>query len=263
VGQLSRAVGLCPPIFLSFFPTTPRANPHDRPLAQLGSDDPQFFRYSFRVPDSRESNFFDQTLADAAAALAAFRADAVSIRAVEEAAGLLAQRFAAGNKVMICGNGGSSCDANHFAEEFTGRFRADRPPLPAIACTDVGHITCTANDYGYDHVFERWVRALGKPGDVLILLSTSGNSSNIVLAASAGTELGMHTIALLGKDGGRLRAKMPRAEHTQTSDVRIVVPGMTSDRVQELHMIILHALVEGVERLMFPCNYAAKPDVNR
>ncbi|MGE3109235.1 MAG: SIS domain-containing protein [Phycisphaerales bacterium] len=157
----------------------------------------------------------------------------------------IAACFRAGGKILICGNGGSCCDANHFAEELTGRFRADRPPLPAIACVDAAHITCTANDFGFDHVFERWVTALGKPGDVLIVLSTSGNSQNILLAARAGRSAGMHVAAMLGKDGGTLHAQ-------HASDTVIIVPGETSDRIQELHMLLLHALVESVERDLFP-----------
>lgn len=153
----------------------------------------------------------------------------------------LVECFQGGGKVLICGNGGSACDAAHFAEELTGRFRADRPPLPAIACVEPGHLTCVGNDYGFEQVFSRWVEALGKPGDVLIVLSTSGNSENVVRAAAAGRERGLVTAALLGKDGGRLRGA---CEH------EIIVPGATSDRIQELHMLILHVLVEGVESAM-------------
>jgi D-sedoheptulose 7-phosphate isomerase len=135
----------------------------------------------------------------------------------------------------------------------TGRFRKDRPPLPAIACTDAGHVTCTANDYGYDTVFSRWVQALGQPGDVLIVLSTSGESSNLIRAVEAaranGPDRRMSTVALLGRDGGKLQT-LGICDHV------IVVPGKSSDRIQELHMLILHAWVEGIERIMFPANYA-------
>lgn len=174
-----------------------------------------------------------------------FLADEALQRRCADVGALLHRRFCEGRKVLVCGNGGSSCDAAHFAEELTGRFRApppgcvDRAPLPALACTDTGHITCTANDYGFDAVFERWVLALGQQGDVLILLSTSGNSENIVRAARAGRERGMATVALLGRGGGRLAGA---CEH------EITVPGDTSDRIQELHMLILHAWVEDVER---------------
>jgi D-sedoheptulose 7-phosphate isomerase len=173
--------------------------------------------------------------------------DPSRLDSIERFATLLTDRFKAGNKVLACGNGGSACDAMHFCEEFTGRYRQDRPPLPAIALTDPGHITCTANDYGFEHVFSRAVEAFGKPGDVLVLLSTSGNSANIVKAAESAKTKGLTTFALLGKDGGRLRG---RCDH------EILAPGDTADRIQELHMLILHAVIEGVERNLFPRNYA-------
>jgi D-sedoheptulose 7-phosphate isomerase len=141
--------------------------------------------------------------------------------------------------VMICGNGGSLADAAHFAEELTGRYRADRRPLAAIACSDPGHITCTANDYGFDEVFARWVRALAQPGDVLIVLSTSGNSANILRAAGAARERGVPVVALLGRTGGPAAA---------LADHAIIVPGATADRIQELHMLVLHAWVAMIER---------------
>lgn len=177
-------------------------------------------------------------LIEARRVLDAFATDPATIETVEGWALLLHKCLAAGHKVLICGNGGSSCDAAHFAEELTGRFRQDRKPLAAIACTDVGHITCTANDYGFEHVYSRWVAALGRAGDVLIVLSTSGNSRNLQEAIGAGKAHGMTTVALLGKDGGALRG---RCDH------ELIVPGGTSDRIQELHMLVLHILVEGIE----------------
>lgn len=165
-------------------------------------------------------------------------ADASAVDAIDACAEHLASVIRNGNKIMVIGNGGSSCDAAHFAEELTGRFRADRRPLAAIACTDVGHVTCTANDYGFEHVFSRWVEALGRPGDALIALSTSGNSANITRALRSAQRLGMRTIGLLGKGGGEARTLCDRA---------IVVPGDTSDRIQELHMLILHGWVEAIE----------------
>jgi D-sedoheptulose 7-phosphate isomerase len=153
-------------------------------------------------------------------------------------ADLVAGAIKAGNKVMICGNGGSLCDAAHFAEELTGRFRNDRRPLPAIACTEPGHLTCVANDYGFEHVFSRWVTALARAGDVVVVLSTSGNSVNCVRAVDAAKAAGARTAALLGKDGGPLRGQC---------DVEVMAPGATSDRIQEVHMLVLHAVVEAVE----------------
>ncbi len=158
----------------------------------------------------------------------------------------MAEAFQGGNKVLIAGNGGSNCDALHFAEEFTGRFRGNRRALPAIALSDSSHITCVGNDFGFDYIFSRGVEAYGKEGDFFIGLSTSGNSANIIKAVEAAKELGMKTIVLLGKDGGKLKGMC---------DYEFVIPGATSDRIQEIHMMILHIIIEGVEKIMFPENY--------
>lgn len=167
-------------------------------------------------------------------------------RETEKVAKELADVFTKGNKVLICGNGGSNCDALHFAEEFTGRFRGDRKALPAIAISDSSHITCVGNDYGFDHVFSRGVEAYGKSGDMFIGISTSGNSGNVIKAVEAAKKIGMKTCVLLGKDGGKLKGMC---------DYEFIIPGKTSDRVQEIHMMILHIIIEGVERIMFPENY--------
>jgi D-sedoheptulose 7-phosphate isomerase len=188
------------------------------------------------------SDLIQAALAGAADALDQLRADPASVDACARLAGALVACCRARHKVLICGNGGSSCDAAHFAEELTGRFRKDRPPLAAIACTDAGHITCTANDYGFEEVFARWVTALGRHGDVLILLSTSGDSQNMVRAAAAGAAAGLTTASLLGKGGGRLKGSCA---------IEVLVPGETSDRIQELHMLILHTMVEAVEKALF------------
>lgn len=164
----------------------------------------------------------------------------------EKVAEALAEVFNAGNKVLICGNGGSNCDALHFAEEFTGRFRGDRKALPAIAISESSHITCVGNDYGFDYVFSRGVEAYGKCGDMFIGISTSGNSGNVIKAVEAAKKIGMKTCVLLGKDGGKLKGMC---------DYEFIIPGKTSDRVQEIHMMILHIIIEGVERIMFPENY--------
>ncbi|CAK7072822.1 D-sedoheptulose 7-phosphate isomerase [Fusobacterium varium] len=164
----------------------------------------------------------------------------------EKVAKALAEVFNNGNKVLICGNGGSNCDALHFAEEFTGRFRGDRRALPAIAISESSHITCVGNDYGFDYVFSRGVEAYGKCGDMFIGISTSGNSGNVIKAVEAAKKIGMKTCVLLGKDGGKLKGMC---------DYEFIIPGKTSDRVQEIHMMILHIIIEGVERIMFPENY--------
>lgn len=167
-------------------------------------------------------------------------------RETEKVAKELADVFTKGNKVLICGNGGSNCDALHFAEEFTGRFRGDRKALPAIAISDSSHITCVGNDYGFDYIFSRGVEAYGKEGDMFLGISTSGNSPNVIKAVEAAKKLGMKTCVLLGKDGGKLKG---------ICDYEFIIPGKTSDRIQEIHMMILHIIIEGVERIMFPENY--------
>jgi len=180
------------------------------------------------------------------ALLSAFIAEEEKAGRTEKIAGILAEIFRQGGKILICGNGGSNCDAVHFMEEFTGKFRKERRALPVIAISDASHITCVGNDYGFDEVFSRGVEAYGAPGDMLIGISTSGNSPNVIKAAATAKVKGMKTLALLGKDGGKLKG---------ICDDEFIVPGMTSDRIQEIHMMILHILIEGVERILFPENY--------
>lgn len=151
-----------------------------------------------------------------------------------------------GGKIFTCGNGGSHCDAMHFAEEMTGRYRKDRRPLGSLALGDASHVTCVSNDYGFEHIFSRQLEGLARKGDVLIGLSTSGNSKNIINAVEKAKEMGVYTIALLGKGGGPLKGIV---------DLPILVPGTTSDRIQELHMLILHSVIETIERRLFPENY--------
>jgi D-sedoheptulose 7-phosphate isomerase len=162
---------------------------------------------------------------------------------IEIIADLITECFEREGKVLICGNGGSGCDAAHFAEEFTGRFRKDRRALPVIAVMDPAHITCAANDFGYHAIFSRSVEAFGRKGDILIGLSTSGNSANVKEAIVKANEIGMATVALLGRDGGYTKG---------LSNYEIIVPGRFSDRIQEVHMFVLHISVELVERRLFP-----------
>ncbi len=175
-------------------------------------------------------------------ALEALIADRAHAAEVDRFADALAACFRAGGKVLACGNGGSACDAMHLCEELTGRFCDARPPLAAVACVDPGHLTCTANDFGFENVFSRWVEALGREGDVLVALSTSGNSENVVRAVEQAKRSGLKTALLLGRNGGRLRGR---------GDFEWVVPGEAAERIQELHMLILHVVVESVERRMF------------
>lgn len=182
---------------------------------------------------------FRDGLAEAARVLELFRTDEACLEACEEFAAMLAESFRNGGKAMAAGNGGSMADALHFAEEFTGRFRNDRAPLPAMALGESTHLTCVSNDYGFDFVFSRLVEAFGKPGDVLVLLSTSGNSTNLVLAAEVARERGLKVVGFLGRGGGRL---------APLCDVVVMAPGETSDRIQEVHMTVLHLAIEAVEK---------------
>jgi len=175
----------------------------------------------------------------AARVLEALRAEPAISATIAAEAAHIGQSVASGGKILAIGNGGSCCDAMHFCEELTGRYRDDRPPIPAIACADPGHITCTANDYGYEGVFERWVIGLARPGDTLIALTTSGNSENILRAVRAAKAAGARTVTFLGKGGGRARGQ---------GDAELIVPGETADRIQELHMLLLHTLVGAIER---------------
>jgi D-sedoheptulose 7-phosphate isomerase len=187
-------------------------------------------------------------LDEAAAALAALRADEAMLARIEQAGALLAATFAGGGRAYACGNGGSMCDAMHFAEELTGRFRDDRPGYAAIAISDPGHLSCVGNDYGYEQVFARYLGAHGRPGDALLAISTSGTSRNVVAAAQAAKALQLKVIALTG------RADAPLAAG---ADIAIVTPGgRYADRVQELHIKVIHVLIELVERRLAPQNYA-------
>jgi D-sedoheptulose 7-phosphate isomerase len=181
---------------------------------------------------------FAESFQDAAARLEQFRGDAQALGALAQIARRLQRIFEKGGKVLIAGNGGSMADAIHFAEEWTGRFRSDRRPFPALALADAAHLSCVANDYGFEQVFSRMVQAFASPDDMLILLSTSGNSPNLLRAAEAGRATGCHIVGFLGRDGGKLRA---------LCDTVVMAPGETSDRIQELHMLALHTLIEAVE----------------
>ncbi len=181
-------------------------------------------------------------LTEAADTLSRFLQDDANIEAIQKAAVLLADSFKAGGKVLSCGNGGSHCDAMHFAEELTGRYRENRPGYPAIAISDVSHISCVSNDFGYEYVFSRYVEAVGKVGDVLLGISTSGNSGNIIKAISAAREKGMKVITLTGKDGGKMAG---------SADIEIRVPHFGyADRIQEIHIKVIHILIQLIEKEM-------------
>lgn len=175
--------------------------------------------------------------------LAQFVANPENIAAIERAGALLVDAFKNGNKVIACGNGGSMCDAMHFAEELSGRFRDDRKPLPALAISDASHISCVANDYGYDRIFSRYIDALGNKGDVLLAISTSGNSTNVINAINSAQKKQMHVIGLTGKNGGKMAGLCNVEVRAPHSDY--------ADRAQEIHIKVIHSLIHYVEVNMF------------
>ncbi|MES2273217.1 MAG: SIS domain-containing protein [Chlamydiota bacterium] len=186
---------------------------------------------------------------DAICAVAALKKPE-SLQFIESAADLISQSFRGGHKLIIAGNGGSLCDAMHFAEELTGQFRGKRPALPAIALADPGHLTCVSNDMGYESVFARSIEALGLPGDIFVALTTSGNSPNLITAVQVAKERGLRTIAFLGKTGGIIKG---------LCDLEWIVSGFRySDRIQEAHMTAIHIIIEMVEKALFehPKSYA-------
>jgi D-sedoheptulose 7-phosphate isomerase len=186
-------------------------------------------------------------LQEAADSLAQLQVDAAMLERIAQAGALLADTFAAGGKAYSCGNGGSMCDAMHFAEELTGRFRDNRPGYAAMAISDPGHLSCVGNDYGYEQVFARFVEAHGRSGDVLLAITTSGTSRNVIVAAQAAKRLGMRVVGLTGRAGTPI---------TDLADIAIVTPGgRYADRVQELHIKVIHILIELVERRLAPGNY--------
>ena len=178
-------------------------------------------------------------LTEAQSVLSRFVADPNNIKAIEKAASVIVESLKKGGKVISCGNGGSHCDAMHFAEELSGRYRDDRKALAATCISDVSHITCVGNDYGFEFIFSRYIEGLGKEGDVLFALSTSGNSKNVLRAAEEAKRKGMKVIAMTGKDGGKLAG---------LADVEVRVShGGYADRIQEVHIKVIHILILLIE----------------
>lgn len=187
------------------------------------------------------------SLEEARRALDAFLDNPQTLANIEQAGQLLVDSFRAQGKVFSCGNGGSMCDAMHFAEELTGRYRKNRPGIAAVSISDPSHISCVANDFGYDYIFSRYIESHARPGDVLLAISTSGKSPNVVKAAQAAKTLGVKVIALTGKPGSQLQ---------DLADLCICAPGGDfADRTQELHIKVIHILIELVERNLSPENY--------
>lgn len=179
-------------------------------------------------------------LQQAADVLAQFIKDEKNLVKIEEAATVIAQSVKMGGKIISCGNGGSHCDAMHFAEELTGKYREPRKAIPAICISDPSHISCVSNDYGYEFVFSRYLEALGNKGDILLGISTSGNSANIIRAAETAKSKGMKVIILSGKDGGKL---------APLADIELRVPHFGyADRIQEIHIKIIHILMLLIEK---------------
>lgn len=188
-----------------------------------------------------------EALKEAQAGLEALIRDEVKLRRVADAAKLMIESFKTRGRVFSCGNGGSMCDAMHFAEELTGRYRKDRPAYPAVAIADPSHIACVGNDYGYEFIFSRYLEAHGRAGDVLLAISTSGTSKNVIKGVEAAKKSGMKVIALTGKDQCVLG---------DMADVHIATPaGHFADRVQELHIKVIHIMIELIERELAPQNY--------
>ncbi len=166
-----------------------------------------------------------------------------NIKAIERAGEIMVNAINKGNKIISCGNGGSMSDAMHFAEELTGRFRENRPGIPAIAISDPAYLTCTANDFGFKKVFSRFIESMGKSGDVLLAISTSGNSQNIINAVTAAKNNNITTVCLTGGNGGKLKDLCD-------VEIRVAHHGY-SDRIQEIHIKIIHSLVEITEKNIF------------
>jgi D-sedoheptulose 7-phosphate isomerase len=185
-----------------------------------------------------ENSILDE-LNESAAVLSAFIQIPSNVSTIQSAIDLMLDALKNGKKIISCGNGGSMSDAMHFAEELTGRYRKDRKPIAAIAISDPSYITCTANDYGFEYVFSRFIEGVGQQGDILLAISTSGNSANVVEAVKAAQIKGMKVVALTGKDGGKLASLV---------DVEVRAPHSDyADRAQEIHIKVIHILIKHLE----------------
>jgi D-sedoheptulose 7-phosphate isomerase len=189
------------------------------------------------------NNLIIQSLQESQQVLADFLANPAKIEAIEKASDVLVNALKKGNKILSCGNGGSHCDAMHFAEELSGRYRENRPALAAMAISDPSHISCVSNDFGYNYIFSRFIEGLGSAGDVLLGISTSGNSANIIEAVKAAQAKGMEVILLTGKDGGQLAAY-------GCHEIRVDHFGY-ADRIQEIHIKVIHILIQLIESKLF------------
>ncbi len=184
-------------------------------------------------------NIIKSNLAEASQLLDLFLSEEKNTNAISKAADIMVASIRAGRKIFSCGNGGRMCDSMHLAEALTGRFRESRRALPAVSISDPSHITCVGNDYGYDFIFSRYIDALGNKGDVLLAISTSGNSKNVIEAIRAAKDAGMKVVGLTGKDGGSMAS---------LCDVEIRAPfSEYADRAQEIHIKVIHSLIQCIE----------------
>ncbi len=185
-------------------------------------------------------NIIQGDLIEASQVLQAFLQDKSQLENIARAAEAMARSIRSGGKILSCGNGGSHCDAMHFAEELTGRYRENRPSYGAIAISDPSHLSCVSNDFGYEYVFSRYLEGVGRPGDCLLGISTSGNSKNILRAVEVARKKNITTVVLTGKDGGKL---------ADQADIEIRVPHFGyADRIQEIHIKVIHILIRLIER---------------
>jgi D-sedoheptulose 7-phosphate isomerase len=192
------------------------------------------------------TNYIQNSLNQSNEVLATFINDKNNIQSIQAAISLFIESIKQDGRILSCGNGGSMCDSMHFVEELTGRYRKDRDPIAAMSMGDASHITCVANDYGFEFIFSRHVQAWGRNGDTLLAISTSGNSQNVILAVEEAKKKGMKVVGLLGKDGGKLKDMV---------DVAIVVDCPITDRIQEIHIKCIHIFIEGIERELYPEHY--------
>lgn len=176
-----------------------------------------------------------------------FIADKNNLLNIEKSIDLFIHSIQKDGRILACGNGGSMCDSMHFIEELTGRYRKDRDPICGISMGDPSHITCVANDYGFEYIFSRNVQAWGRDGDTLLAISTSGNSKNIINAVNIAKSKGIKTVGLLGKTGGELKDLV---------DIAFIVPTNLTDRIQEIHIKLIHIFIEGIERKLYPGHYS-------
>lgn len=184
-------------------------------------------------------NRIESHFQEALKVLAAFAADKEQMENIQRAAHAMIESLQNGGKILSCGNGGSHCDAMHFAEELTGRYRNHRPGIAAIAISDVSHISCVGNDYGFSQIFSRYIEAMGNKGDILLGISSSGNSENVINAMIEAKNKGMIVIGLTGKDGGKM---------SSLCDIEVRAPHSEfADRAQEIHIKIIHALIDSIE----------------